>query len=194
MLVFPEDSTDPESDIRVFAHALLPRAAIDARRHPAYEQWAQEGLITVVEGETTDFDLVEQWAIDVASRFDVRSIAYDPWALARLSQRLRNNHGLPPVEYRPTVMNFSEPTKLLDAKMRNRRVFHTGDAVLRFCVSNVVGHYDACSNVYPRRSKSAPQNKIDLAIASIMALGGFVGEATRADADFIYRDRELLVF
>jgi phage terminase large subunit-like protein len=194
VLVFPEHSNDPESDIRVFAQAWLPRAAIDARRHPAYEQWAQQGLITVVEGETTDFDLVEQWVIDAAGRFDVRSIAYDPWALAQLSQRLRNNHGLPLVEYRPTVMNFSEPTKLLDAKMRNRRVLHTGDAVLRFCVSNVVGHYDARSNVYPRRSKSAPQNKIDLAIASIMALGVFMGEAMRADADFIYRDRELLVF
>ena len=49
-------------------------------------------------------------------------------------------------------------------------------------------------NVYPRRSKSAPQNKIDLAIASFMALGVFMGEAMRADVDFIYRDRELLVF
>jgi hypothetical protein len=49
-------------------------------------------------------------------------------------------------------------------------------------------------NVYPRRSKSAPQNKIDLAIETIMALGAFMGEAMRADADFIYRDRELLVF
>jgi phage terminase large subunit-like protein len=36
-------------------------------------------------------------------------------------------------------------------------------------LGNVVGHYDAKENVYPRKER--PENKIDGAIALIMALG-----------------------
>ena len=86
-LLFPENPADPESSIAVFSTAWLPRAAIDARRHPVYAQWEQDGTVTVVEGETTDFAAIEAWAIEAAQRFDVRCIGYDPWNLAQLSQR-----------------------------------------------------------------------------------------------------------
>jgi phage terminase large subunit-like protein len=67
------------------------------------------------------------------------------------------------------VANFSEPTKELDALMRSGRIAHDGDLVLAWMLGNVVGHYDAKENVYPRKER--PENKIDGAIALIMALG-----------------------
>jgi len=36
-------------------------------------------------------------------------------------------------------------------------------------IGNVVGHYDAKENVYPRKER--PENKIDGAVALIIALG-----------------------
>ena len=39
----------------------------------------------------------------------------------------------------------------------------------RLMIGNVVGHYDAKENVYPRKERS--ENKIDGAIALIMAIG-----------------------
>lgn len=36
-------------------------------------------------------------------------------------------------------------------------------------IGNVVGHYDAKENVYPRKER--PENKIDGAVALIMAIG-----------------------
>jgi hypothetical protein len=68
-----------------------------------------------------------------------------------------------------TVANFSEPTKELDALMRSGRIVHDGDPVLAWMLGNVVGHYDAKENAYPRKER--PENKIDGAIALIMALG-----------------------
>ena len=49
---------------------------------------------------------------------------------------------------------------------------------------NVVGHYDAKENVYPRKER--PENKIDGAIALIMAHGRHmvVGDAPSLD-DFL---------
>ena len=72
------------------------------------------------------------------------------------------------VEFRATTANFSEATKELDAAMRGRRLVHNGSGPLTWCIGNVVGHYDARSNVYPRKQR--PENKIDAATALIMAI------------------------
>ena len=53
--------------------------------------------------------------------------------------------------------------------MRSGKIAHDGDPVLSWMIGNVVGHYDAKENVYPRKERS--ENKIDDAIALIMALG-----------------------
>ena len=65
--------------------------------------------------------------------------------------------------------------------MRSGRIAHDGDPVLAWMLGNVVGHYDAKENVYPRKER--PENKIDGAIALIMALGRHmvVGDARNID-------------
>jgi len=37
-----------------------------------------------------------------------------------------------------------------------------------WCIGNVVGHYDARGNVYPRKAR--PENKIDATMALIMCI------------------------
>jgi phage terminase large subunit-like protein len=143
----------------------------------------------VTEGETTDFNAVEEYLRNQSRLFDVRACAYDPYALLQLSQRMRND-GYPMVEYRATVLNFSEPAKLLDALMREGRIDQDGSPVARWCIGNTVGHYDKRANVYPNRPR--PESKIDCTIATIMALGAHIAGA--ANTDEIYKDRELLVF
>jgi phage terminase large subunit-like protein len=73
------------------------------------------------------------------------------------------------IGFRQTVANFSEPTKELDPLMRSGRIAYDGDPVLAWMLGNVVGHYDAKENVYPRKKR--PENKIDGGVALIMALG-----------------------
>ena len=73
------------------------------------------------------------------------------------------------VEFRQTVANFSEPTKELDALMRSGKIAHDGNPALSWMIGNVVGHYDAKDNVYPRKERA--ENKIDGAISLIMAIG-----------------------
>jgi phage terminase large subunit-like protein len=76
--------------------------------------------------------------------------------------------GLPMIEVRPTVLNFSEPMKTLEALVLQRKLIHDGDPVLTWMVSNVVAHLDAKDNIYPRKER--PENKIDGIVALIMAL------------------------
>jgi phage terminase large subunit-like protein len=76
--------------------------------------------------------------------------------------------GVPMVEIRPTVLNFSPAMKELDELVTARRLVHQGDPVLAWMVSNVVCHRDAKDNIYPRKQRI--DDKIDGAVALIMAI------------------------
>ena len=190
VLLFPQDEDDGKRSYALFCNAWLPEAAVDAGRNPLWVQWAQDGALTVTEGEVTDYDAIEGWLDQAAHDFELKECGYDPFDLTQLSQRLRNQ-GFPMHEYRPSTLNFSEPTKLLDALMREGRIRHNGDPVLTWCMGNVVGHYDARSNVYPR--KESEEKKIDAAVATIIALGVSIA-AEKDGGGYIYTDTDLLVF
>jgi hypothetical protein len=86
-----------------------------------------------------------------------------------LATRLQTQ-GASVIEFRQTVANFSEPTKQLDALMRSGKIGHDNDPVLAWMIGNVVDHYDANENVYPRKER--PENKIDGAWPSSWPLAG----------------------
>ena len=75
--------------------------------------------------------------------------------------------GITTVDVRPTVLNFSEPMKWLEAFVKDGR-FHCNDPVLTWMVSNVEVKVDFKDNIYPR--KSAPNRKIDGVIALLIAI------------------------
>jgi len=86
------------------------------------------------------------------------------------------------VEMRPLVLNFSEPTKRLDALMADGRIHHNGDPVLTWMLSNVVGHYDRKDNVYPVKERR--ENAIDGVVALIMALGRALANAPKPEPQY----------
>ena len=58
--------------------------------------------------------------------------------------------------------------------MRSGRLRHAGDPVVGWCVGNVVGRPDRRGNLYP--TKPRPEQKIDAAVALMMAVGRAVAE------------------
>jgi phage terminase large subunit-like protein len=155
----------------VFPKFYLPRAAIEEDRHPMYRGWEMQGDIEATTGETIDFAVIEdEIRLEVPGR-NIAAVVADPWQANYLVTNLQRD-GYPAEEFRQTVANMSEATKTLDALMREGRIHHPGNAVLNWMIGNVVGHFDAKDNVYPR--KELPANKIDGAVALIMAIGWFV--------------------
>jgi phage terminase large subunit-like protein len=158
----------PEGDhYTIFCRCYLNEAAVLEARNPSYPGWANDGHLVITPGNETDYATIEADILEWCRMFRVRSFAYDPWASTYLAQRLAEAR-VPIVEFRSTTQNFSEPTKELDAAMRAGRITHDGNGPLNWCIGNVVGHYDARANVYPRRPR--PENKIDCAIATIMGI------------------------
>ena len=177
-----------EDHYYIFPKLFLPQAAIDESRHPMYPGWAMHGHFDVMVGETVDYAHIETELRLEATGRNIQAVVVDPWQAQYLIQNLQKDK-FPAHEMRQTVANMSEPTKELDALMRQGRVHHTDNAVLNWMIGNVVGHYDAKENVYPRKEMDA--NKIDGAVAIIMALGWFL--QNRSKPPSIYERRALLL-
>lgn len=153
---------------RLFGKHYLPEDAIDEAENSQYKGWAQDGYLIETEGPTTDYDVIEKDLRDWCQRFDVRAIAFDPGFAWDFCNRMAKD-GLPMVEYRPTVLNYSEPMKYLEAIALNGELRHDGNPAMTWMISNVVCHRDARDNIYPRKERE--DNKIDGAVAAIAGLG-----------------------
>lgn len=163
-----ERTIDGKAHYYVFGQYYLPRDTVERGENSQYQGWEHMGLLTVTDGAVIDFDVIEQDLLADCSRFEVREVPYDPFQATQLSTRMAAQ-GVPMVEMRPTVLNFSEPMKQLEALVLQGRLHHNGDPVLTWMMSNVVAHMDAKDNIYPRKER--PENKIDGVVALIMALG-----------------------
>ena len=107
---------------------------------------------------------------EVRSAFQLEMVAYDPHQATMLVTTM-TKEGFPVVEFRPNVLNFSEPMKQLDALTKAHTIAHGGDAVMEWEMSNVVAQPDAKDNVYPRKPDGQLHLKIDNPVALISALG-----------------------
>lgn len=165
-----------EGGYAIFGRYYLPEDTVMATSNSQYAGWMRNGRLTVTPGNVIDFGWIEADLIEMSSRFQVQGVAFDPFQATQLSTRMLAE-GLPMIEVRPTVLNFSEPMKALEALVLQRRLIHDGDPVLGWMVSNVVAHLDAKDNIYPRKER--PENKIDGIVALIMALSrALVGDGT----------------
>lgn len=165
VLVFPH----PEiaDAYAVFGKYYLPEDTVSAAGNSQYPGWMRTGRLTVTPGNVIDFGWIEADLTEMASRFGIQAVAFDPFQATQLSTRMLAE-GLPMIEVRPTVLNFSEPMKTLEALALQKKLAHDGDPVLAWMASNVVAHLDAKDNIYPRKER--PENKIDGIVALIMAI------------------------
>ena len=187
--------TDIAALILIFAHPeisdayltfgkyYLPEDTVHSAGNSQYSGWMRIDRLTVTPGNVIDFSWIEADLLDMASRFAIQAVAFDPFQATQLSTRMLAE-GLPMIEVRPTVLNFSEPMKILEALVLQKKLAHDGDPVLTWMASNVVAHLDVKDNIYPRKER--PENKIDGIVALIMALSRAIkpGDAVVLGADY----------
>lgn len=155
----------------VFGDYCIPQDTLEASGNSQYSGWADLGYLTSTPGATTDFGMVADGIREALSRFTVTAVCYDPWQATQLANSL-SDEGAPMLEVRQTVQNLSEPMKTLEALVLDGRLHHDGNPALTWMISNVVAHLDAKENIYPRKQR--PEEKIDGAVALIIALSRYV--------------------
>ena len=167
-LLFPplgDKATADDPYIRIGFYFLPAETVLKV---PAYQNWDAQGLINVTDGEIIDYDEIFEVLREVRSKFQLEQVAYDPHQATYLVSQMQKE-GFPVLEYRPIVLNFSEPMKELDALSRAGTIAHGGCPVMEWEMNNVVAQADAKDNVYPRKPRD--EAKIDNPVALISALG-----------------------
>lgn len=165
--IFWRTEDDKKLHFYHFPEFWLPSERVNDSKNTQYDGWAKQGLIHVTDGEINDFTAIQDYIADDAQHYDTLAVAFDPWQAYQLAANLADQ-GLPMVEIKPTVQNFSEPMKEMQALTYQELLHSDGNPIMDWMVSNVVAHTDAKDNIYPR--KTNPENKIDGVVALIMAI------------------------
>jgi phage terminase large subunit-like protein len=143
------------------------------------DAWAAEGHITITPGNVTDYDRIEHDIAEMAQRFDMQAVAYDPKFARELSQRLQDNHGLQVFEFIQTAMNYNEPVMEIERAVLSQRLVHNGDPVTAHMARSVVKRTSPASGLSrpDKPAVGAAHVKIDGIVALLMAQGARQGKA-----------------
>lgn len=167
-LLFPpigEKATRDDPYIRIGFYFVPSETVLNVA---AYQAWDAQGLLNVTDGNIIDYDEILELLRQIRSAFQLETVAYDPHQATYMVTTMMKE-GFPVLEYRPIVLNFSEPMKELDALTKAGAIAHGGCPVMEWEMANVVAQPDAKDNVYPRKPRE--EAKIDNPVALMAAVG-----------------------
>ena len=133
-----------------------------------YAGWAAQGHLTVTPGNVTDFGLVEDELVMAAEEHNVVHFGFDQWNSMQMSLSVKERTGVECVDIPMTTKHLSDPMKWVQALIEDGRLHHDGNPVMSWMIGNVTAQVDRNDNVFPRKER--PENKIDGAVALIMAM------------------------
>jgi phage terminase large subunit-like protein len=138
------------------------------QEHDHYDEWVQSGHLIQCDGETIDYDDVEEHIIQDAETFDIEQSFYDPHGAAHLAQRLDKHQGIEAVKVAQSYGNFSAPMRDFERLLKAGRIHHDGNPCLSWMFSNVVAKETEDGKML-RPVKENRDSKIDGAVAALMA-------------------------
>jgi phage terminase large subunit-like protein len=173
VLVFPSAFHDAEGPLHAVAPAFFMPEDVLAERARAdkvpYERWVAEGFIEATEGNAVDYDLIGERVMELAGRFRLQEVGYDPWNALHLTQQLLSR-GVPMV---PLTQGYalSPACKELERLVTTRRLAHAGHPVLRWMADAVEVQQDARENIrLVKPDRRASSKRIDGIAALVMAI------------------------
>ena len=158
----------------------------ERRDRVPYSTWVRQGLVEATPGNVIDYAYIRARINELAQRYEIGEIAYDPWNATQLSLQLQDD-GIVMVEMRQGFASMTAPSKELLCLVLARQIAHGGNPVLRWMADNVTAKSDPAGNVKPDKGKST--NKIDGIVASIMALARATANASQQGS--VYDERPL---
>ncbi|MEW2034895.1 terminase TerL endonuclease subunit [Streptomyces roseifaciens] len=177
--VLAVESRRPGVELELISRFWLPEERVDELEQQLQvplRQWATDGLLTLTEGDAIDYGAIEKQIIADCRRLDVQRISYDRMFAGQLVQRVESKtRGVDVVPVAQTYLGMSPGSKELERLLREGRINHAGNPILRWHASVVEVYRDGNDNlrpVKPDRGKSSA--RIDGIAAAVMALDGYV--------------------
>lgn len=181
VLLFPAD--DGGYDLfSWFWCADTPATIRSKRDRVGYRNWIAEGFIDETDGEVTDFGVIVKAIEELSQRFVIHSLALDPRNATQTSIEL-DARGINVFKFGQTYANFHEPMTRMMVLLKDAKLRHGSNPVLRWMAANVVVKtYDG----YIRPDKMKSGEKIDGIVALAMSLGLALTQEVNASTDLMW--------
>lgn len=156
------------------SYVFLPEESIKTKQNrDKYLEWWREGYLIMTPGNVVDYDFILDLIQKNVETFDLalQSIAYDTWNATQFAIT-GTNLGFPMQPFGQSIGNFSKPTKEVERRLLQKTWKTDFSPIVRWCFANVTIRTDANQNEKPMKTQDAV--KIDIVIAQIMSLGGWM--------------------
>lgn len=149
-----------------FPRFYLPQEQVDRPEAQHYHGWKDS--MSIHAGATVDLEIVQRETVTDVQKYGATELAFDLFNAMYFQQVVTRLTRVKPVEIPQNVGNLSPAMKELDSLIAEGRAHHDGNPIMNWMIGNITAHEDANENVFPR--KDDPENKIDGAVAAIMAV------------------------
>ncbi|HBO3630077.1 TPA: terminase large subunit [Pseudomonas aeruginosa] len=140
-----------------------------------FQAWLNIGHLYATAGAEVDYREILAEALEANEANPVRESPIDPFGATGISHEL-DDEGLTPVVITQNYTNMSSPMKELEAAIASGRFHHDGNPIMTWCIGNVIGKFLPGNDDVVRPIKQGEDNKIDGAVALIMAIGRVVAQ------------------
>ncbi|MDF2644186.1 MAG: terminase [Pseudomonas sp.] len=140
------------------------------RMYERFQAWLNTGHLFTSQGAEIDYRDILEECKEANHIAPVRESPIDPHGATNLSHHL-DDEGLTPITITQNYTNMSDPMKELEAAIESGRFHHDGNPIMTWCIGNVIGKHLAGNDDIVRPIKQGNDNKIDGAVALIMAIG-----------------------
>jgi phage terminase large subunit-like protein len=168
-----------EREYYAFSRNYVPESALEKPENAHYQAWVNSGHLISTPGNMISLEQIQEDTIELAGITGAREFAKDPWGGHQMGANLQAE-GLEVVDIPQQVRYLSEPMKEIEARVDGGKFHHDGNPCYVWQLSNVEVKEDRNENVFPRKARAS--NKIDAAIATIVAMNRAIAGAA-SDAD-----------
>lgn len=152
-------------------------AGLDKMTGGQVSVWADEGWITLTEGNVIDYDLIYGEVEEDAGRFAIADVSYDPWSGEPVIQEIEKRTGLTCYPVTQDFAGMSYGTTELMKVVKAGQLVHGGNPVTRFCMDSMEvkkarDNPDLIKPVKPDRQQEG--KRIDGGVTLIMGIDGFL--------------------
>lgn len=176
-LCFAATEADPK--YRCFWRYYLPRANIAKLEAEtpgsSYQLWAEQGWLTLTEGDVVDYEYIRDDINADAERFFIKQVSIDPYRASQFTNDLMTD-GFNVEYFKQGGATMGPATADVERLILDDKVAHDGNPITAWMMSNVQIVYDRTGNPLPTKSDGGTgqlgkvRYKIDGVIAMIMAV------------------------
>lgn len=158
----------------------IPRATLEKYRDRPYAQWERAGLLTITDGEVTDYDTVRKAIEEDCAAAGIQQVCYDP-KTARETAQILMGRGIDMVPI-PQGFALHEAIKRLLELVAAGTLCHGNEDILSWMADNVVILTGARGE--KRIDKQRSPEKIDGIAALLNAIEGGLVRRERAAPEY----------